>query len=228
MVAMSTPSGHHARRGRPGHDVESVLQGAVRVFNERGYDGTSMEDLSHELGISKSAIYHHVVGKEELLRLATDRALGGLFAVLDEVSALELPAFERLEELIHRSILLLIDELPCVTLLLRVRGNTPVERDALERRRQFDSRVIALVTQARDEGRLRPDIDPAVGARLLFGMINSVAEWYRPRPGAGAAEDLAATVNTVALNGLSRGGGRVRWARPASGESARAPLEAST
>lgn len=224
---MSTPTGHHARRGRPGHDVESVLQGAVRVFNERGYDGTSMEDLAHALGISKSAIYHHVVGKEELLRLATDRALDGLFAVLDEVSALDVPAFERLEELIQRSILLLVQELACVTLLLRVRGNTPVERDALARRRQFDSRVIGLVAEARDEGRLRPDVDPAGGARLLFGMINSVAEWYRPRAGVGA-EELAATVNAVALNGLSRDSGRVRWARPSAGGETRARVKANS
>src|SRR5260370_3992086 len=116
------------RRGRPGHDLESVLRGAVKVFNERGYDGTSMEDLSRELGITKSAIYHHVTGKEELLRLAVDRALDGLFAVLDEISAMEAPAIARLEELARRSVLLLVAELPFVTLLLRVRGNTEAER----------------------------------------------------------------------------------------------------
>ena len=56
------------RRGRPGYDRESLLAVAVAVFNERGYDGTSMEDLSKRLGIAKSAIYHHVSGKEEIGR----------------------------------------------------------------------------------------------------------------------------------------------------------------
>src|SRR5580693_5835062 len=60
------------RRGRPGYDLEAVLQAAVEVFNERGYDGASMEDLSRRLGIAKSGIYHHVSGKEELLRMALD------------------------------------------------------------------------------------------------------------------------------------------------------------
>ena len=59
-----------SRPGRPGYDLDSLLTVAVEVFNERGYDGTSMEDLSHRLGITKSAIYHHVSGKEDLLRLA--------------------------------------------------------------------------------------------------------------------------------------------------------------
>ena len=190
-----------ARRGRPGHDVESVLRGAVKVFNERGYDGTSMEDLSRELGITKSAIYHHVTGKEELLRLAVNRALDGLFAVLDDVSALDAPAITRLEELARRSVLLLVAELPFVTLLLRVRGNTGAERAALARRREFDNAVAGLATQARDEGDLRPDVDPALVARLLYGMINSVVEWYRPR-GGGRSAELAEIIVTVAFDGL--------------------------
>ena len=71
------------RRGRPGYDLASVLAVAVELFNERGYDGTSMRDLADRLGIAKSAIYHHVTGKEELLRLALDRALAGLAVVTD-------------------------------------------------------------------------------------------------------------------------------------------------
>jgi AcrR family transcriptional regulator len=191
------------RRGRPGHDLESVLQGAVKVFNERGYDGTSMEDLSRELGITKSAIYHHVAGKEELLRLAVSRALDGLFAVLDDISMMDAPAITRLEELTRRSVLLLVAELPFVTLLLRVRGNTKTERRALARRREFDAAVASLVTQARDEGDLRPDVDPALIARLLYGMINSVVEWYRPRGGdRSSRSDLAEVIVTVAFDGL--------------------------
>ena len=189
------------RRGRPGHDLESVLRGAVKVFNERGYDGTSMEDLSRELGITKSAIYHHVASKEELLRLAVNRALDGLFAVLADVSALDAPAMTRLEELARRSALLLVAELPFVTLLLRVRGNTKAERAALARRREFDNAVASLVKQARDEGDLRADVDPALIARLLYGMINSVTEWYRPRDGGGSA-DLAGAIVAVAFDGL--------------------------
>jgi AcrR family transcriptional regulator len=189
------------RRGRPGHDLESVLRGAVKAFNERGYDGTSMEDLSRELGVTKSAIYHHVAGKEELLRLAVNRALDGLFALLDDVSVMEAPAITRLEELARRSVLLLTAELPFVTLLLRVRGNTRAERAALARRREFDAAVASLVTQARDEGDLRPDVDPALIARLLYGMINSVTEWYRPR-GAGRSAELAEIIVAVAFDGL--------------------------
>ena len=190
-----------ARRGRPGYDLESLLQVAVKLFNDRGYDGTSMEDLSRKLGITKSAIYHHVPSKEELLRLAVDRALDGLFEVAEATEALDGRAIDRLEHLVRGSVLVLADRLPFVTLLLRVRGNTKAERAALARRREFDHLVTDLVKQAEAEGDVRPDIDPAVAARLLFGTVNSLIEWYRPRRGS-SPEELADAVCKMAFDGL--------------------------
>ena len=165
---------------RDTYTPDSLLSVAVRVFNERGYDGTSMEHLSQAAGISKSSIYHHVRGKEELLRRGISRALDGLFGVLEEPPALEGRAVERLEHVTRRTVEVLIAELPYVTLLLRVRGNTGTEVWAMGRRREFDQRVAELVKEAATEGDLRGDVDARLATRLLFGMINSIAEWYRP------------------------------------------------
>lgn len=195
----AAPQTRATRRGRPGYDLESVLRIAVDLFNERGYDGTSMEDLARKLGITKSAIYHHVPSKRELLRLAVDRALDGLFAVVEQAEQADGRAIERLELLVRGSVRVLHDRLPFVTLLLRVRGNTDVERAALERRREFDRIVAELVAKAENEGDIRPDVDPATTARLLFGMVNSLIEWYRPRDG---AEDLVEAVARVAFDGI--------------------------
>jgi AcrR family transcriptional regulator len=190
------------RRGRPGYDLESLLAVAVTVFNERGYDGTSMEDLARRLGISKSSIYYHVESKEELLALALDRALDGLFAVADEVKASGGPAIQRLELLVRGSVGVLAERLPYVTLLLRARGNTRTERRALARRREFDQIVADLVAEAEGDGEIRPDVDPAITARLLFGLVNSLVEWYRPGRRATAASELADAVCAVAFDGL--------------------------
>jgi AcrR family transcriptional regulator len=188
-------------RGGPGYDLPSVLAGAVEVFNERGYDGTSMGDLAQRLGIAKSTIYHHVTGKEELLSLALERALNGLSSVADRARALDAPAIERLEYLVRGSVRVLETELPYVTLLLRVRGNTEVERAALAQRRAFDRFVAELVAQARRDGDIRPDVDPMITARLLFGLVNSIVEWYRPAP-RGSGLSLADAVCAIAFDGL--------------------------
>ncbi|MCZ1008817.1 TetR/AcrR family transcriptional regulator [Streptomyces lydicus] len=190
---------------RDTYTPDSLLAVAVEVFIERGYDGTSMEHLSRAAGISKSSIYHHVRSKEELLRRAISRALDGLFGVLEEPGALEGRAIERLEHVTRRVAEVLMDELPYVTLLLRVRGNTDTERWAMERRREFDHEVSDLLKQAAADGDLRDDVDIRLATRLLFGMINSIVEWYRPgRGGAVSRDEVAEAVVRTAFAGLRK------------------------
>ncbi|WP_374455693.1 TetR/AcrR family transcriptional regulator [Nocardioides sp.] len=196
----STETG--ARRGRPGHDQRAVLRVAVDLFNRQGYDATSVGDVARELGLTKSAIYHHVPSKEHLLRSAIDEALDALTAALDEVAAAtDLDAGERLRAAVRSSVSVLVGHLPAVTLLLRVHGNTPVEQAALARRRTIDQRLADMVRLAVDEGVVRADLDPLLISRLLFGMVNSLTEWVRPDLDGDA---LAEAVTALAFDGLAR------------------------
>jgi len=190
------------KRGRPGLSRQDVLDAAVAAFIEHGYDATSMGMLSTRLGLSKAAIYHHFPAKVELLRAALDEALGGLESVLRQDGATTGNAEQRLAFVMSGAVHVLVERLPYVTLLLRLRGNSEVERAALTRRREFDRAVTALVIEARNEGSVRSDIDPSVVTRLIFGMINSIVEWYRPE-GPESADQLASDVLAVALEGLS-------------------------
>jgi len=193
---------HQRMRGnRPAYTTETLLDVAVKVFTSRGYEGTSMEDLAAAAGLSKSSIYHHVQGKQQLLALALDRALDGLFAVLTRPGATTGPAVDRLTHVIRGTVAVLLDELPYVTLLLRVRGNSPTELAALGRRREFDQLVANLVLQAQRDGDVDPRLDAAIATRLIFGMINSLTEWYRP--GRADRVDLPETVVQLVLTGLA-------------------------
>ncbi|MDQ4501636.1 TetR/AcrR family transcriptional regulator [Sinomonas sp. ASV322] len=189
------------RRGRPGYDQQSVLNVAAEVFNRHGYDATSMGILAENLGISKSAIYHHVPSKEDLLSLALEQALGGLESVWESPETQHGTAEQRLEFVVRSTVRVLTERLPFVTLLLRLRGNTETERKAMERRRGFDRKVAELIEEAREEGTVRSDIDPRTVSRLLFGTINSIVEWYRPG-GSLTPAKLADDVVAVLFDGL--------------------------
>ncbi|MEX1078560.1 MAG: TetR/AcrR family transcriptional regulator [Homoserinimonas sp.] len=190
-----------ARRGRPGYDQQAILEVAVTAFNEFGYDATSMGVLADRLSLSKAAIYHHFASKEELLERALDEALGSLEAVFVVSETRATSAIDRLNLVLRGAVHVLCAKLPYVKLLLRVRGNTVVETNALARRRELDRVVAALVLDACDEGALRRDIDPRIVTRLLFGMVSSIAEWYRPA-GPADAEKLADDVLAFAIDGL--------------------------
>jgi AcrR family transcriptional regulator len=194
-----------ARRGRPGYDRATVLRRAVELFNRQGYDATSMGDLARDLGLTKSAIYHHVPSKEHLLEEALEQALGGLTEAVAEARdpASGPTAYARLRWVVGQSVEVLVADQEPVTLLLRVRGNSAIELDALRRRRWIDDQLAALVQEAVDEGSLRSDVSPPLVSRLLFGMVNSLVEWYRP-DGPVDSVELSEAITRLAFEGLER------------------------
>ncbi len=165
---------------RPPYDVDSLTDVAVAVFSTRGYDATRMEHIARAANVSKSSLYHHVSNKEELLGRALRRAVGALTAILEEPGARAGRPSDRLEYVLRRTIEAELRYLPEVSLLLRVRGNTDVERSALDERRRFQDRLVDLVREAQAAGEIAGDVDTALFVRLVLGMSNSLVDWYRP------------------------------------------------
>ncbi|HYA00722.1 MAG TPA: TetR/AcrR family transcriptional regulator [Candidatus Binatia bacterium] len=188
---------------REPYDRVQVNRAAIRLFKERGYDGTSMLHIARALGIHKSSLYHHISGKEQILDGAVRSALEALLGMLDEAEAVQGSPLQRLRHVVRRTVQIMVDQLDEVTVLLRVRGNTPTERWALERRREFDRRVQRLVELAAQEGEIRDDVDAALITRLLFGMSNSITEWYQPGRGM-SADDIAEGILRICFDGLRR------------------------
>jgi len=184
------------------YDLDSLTDVALRVFAERGFDGSSMDDVARAAGITKAAIYHHAKGKEALLERGLRRALEALFAALDEPGAAQGPAIERLRYIVRRVVEIAIAVLPELTVLVRVRGNAKVERDAIERRRAFDAHVTAIVREAQAAGDFDPQFDAALLVRLTFGMCNSIVEWYRPE-GKFRSSDIADAVVHMLFDGFA-------------------------
>ena len=191
-----------ATRDQP-YDTDRVVDVAVQVFLERGYDRASMGDIARAAGLGKSSLYHHVAGKEELLDLALRRALDALFAALAEPDTSTGPAVARLRTMIRRTVEIMCEQLPEVALLFRVRGNTETERWALERRRELDRIMTSLILEAISTGDVRDDLDPGLVTRLVFGMSNSVVEWYRSG-GSVRPQRIVEHITAIVFEGLAR------------------------
>lgn len=190
-----------ARRGRPGHDRNSMLEVIVEVFVDRGYDASSLDVIAKRLGLSKSAVYHHFTSKAEMLEIALERVLGELERVFDSAEALDLPAVERIRRIVSEAVLVACERQQYLVLLLRLHGNSEVELDAMARRRELTGRLSRVFEAARIEGGVRDDIDPALAARLTFGLVNSLVEWYRP-DGPDDPSALAETVLAYVRSGM--------------------------
>ena len=186
---------------RKPYDIDSLTDVALRVFAERGYDGASMDDVARAAGITKASIYHHVSGKEALLERGLGRALDALFAILDEPAARDGRAVDRLRSIVERVAEVTMRLLPELTVLFRIHGTSKSERNAVERRRAFDRLVTDIIAQAQREGDVRRDLDARLAARLIFGMSNSVVEWYRA--GSLSPEAIARAAVALAFDGIT-------------------------
>jgi len=188
---------------RKPYDIDSLTDVALRVFAEKGYEGASMDDVARAAGITKASIYHHVSGKEALLERGLSRAIDALFVVLEQPAAQTGSAIERLRFIVRRVAETTLDRLPELSVLFRVRGSSKIQRDALERRRRFDRVVTDLLAEGQREGSVRTDIDARLAARLIFGMSNSVVEWY----GSGSSisrQRLVDSVVALAFGGIAK------------------------
>lgn len=183
---------------REPYDLDSLTDVAVAVFTTRGYDATRMDHIARAANISKSSLYHHVAGKEDLLSHALRRAVGALMAILDEPGAAEGSPWDRVVHVIRRTVETELRYLSEVSLLLRVQGNTPAERWALDERRRYQERLAALAREAQVAGELSEGLDPELFVRLVLGMSNSLVDWYRP-DGTWSTRQIADTVIDLAV-----------------------------
>lgn len=200
-MSTTQPTSTTTRRGRPGYDRQTLVDLCVKVFNRHGYEATSMGMLADELGISKSAIYHHVKTKEEILQSALTEALDSLEAVMDDAEQTSGSAQAQIKTLLAGAVGVLIDKQPYVTLLLRLRGNSEVETQALFRRRNLTTRLAGLIAEAQAEGSVREATSPKVLARLVFGTINSLVDWYDTEKSAGTEQTSAVLIDLI-FNGI--------------------------
>lgn len=192
----------HERAARRPYDLDALTSVALRVFAERGYDGATMDDVATAAGITKAAIYHHVSGKEALLARGLERALDALFGTLEEAGAREGLAIDRLRYIVRRVAELALIVSPELSVLVRVRGNSETERRAIVRRRAFDRTVTELVVEAQGAGAVDGCLDASLTVRLIFGMCNSLVEWYRPRGKLGSFS-IAEAVVTLVFEGIA-------------------------
>lgn len=186
---------------RKPYDVDDLTRIAFKLFRKRGYDATSVDQIARAASITKSSIYHHVSGKEELLARGVNHALDELFGTLDEEGATTGPFVDRVLHVLRRGIEIQLASLDEVSVLLRLRGNTSTERKALNRRREFDRRVTDLVRSAIERNEIRGDLPPALITRLLFSMANWLTEWYDPR-GPLTGDDIASAITSLARGGV--------------------------
>ena len=162
---------------------QEILRAAARLFQQQGYDATSMNDVAAALKLSKGGLYHHFQSKDEILfhimnhamDITEERVIAPARRILDPE--------ERLRTLIH----LHID----VVLGLRDREVTvmlhenhplapPLRRRINARKKDYIHFVEGVIADVQRTRKSKPTVSARAAAFALVGMINWIYQWYKP------------------------------------------------
>jgi len=185
---------------------DQLLETATRLFKEKGYHSTSMQDLADALGMQKGSLYYYIESKEELLRRLLERATSFLTFQIDEIYASDLPPAEKLCWVLENHAVMMMDHLDLVAVYLQEYRNLPPERlkEALAVRKHYEQVLMQIINDGIVAGDFRPtNVKMAVFGFL--GMVNWTHQWFSP-DGPFTSQEIATTLSDLALHGLVRRG----------------------
>jgi len=179
-----------------------ICRTAAQIFQERGYDATSVSDIARALGITKAGLYHYFESKEALLFEITAYGLDRVRDdVILQVRGIRDPE-ERLRQLVIRHANIATHGRGAVAQLVdEVRALPPGSRKQIEERmRGYFDLVRDTLRELQAAGRLRK-VDPTVATFGLIGTILWLPRWFRQN-GRLSQEAVAKEIANIALGGL--------------------------
>jgi AcrR family transcriptional regulator len=189
---------------RPRRDLveKQILEHATALFAERGFAGTSLQDIADAIGLTRPALYHYVPSKDELLgRLICE--IEEPAAILADINAqTDLEPADRLHEIVTVSALHRVAAPERFRLIVRSEAELPesLSKGHERSRRRVLKEFIKVIQDGIDAGVFRP-VDPRLAALGMIGMINWIAWWYRADHDE-SGESIAASLADMAVSSV--------------------------
>jgi AcrR family transcriptional regulator len=196
-------------------DAGQLLEIATRLFKEKGYRSTSMQDLADALGVQKASLYYYVHSKEELLRQLLEHAFTLVQTQIDEVYAADLTPTEKLRLALRQHAVTMMDNLNLVSVYLHEYRNLPTKRlkHILQVRKHYEQVLAQIMQDGIATGEFRP-VNVKMAVYGLLGMLNWTHQWFSPT-GELSSEEIADVLVDLALYGLVERPTTARHARKA-------------
>ena len=181
---------------------EGILEAAARIFGEKGFHATSMNDIAEAVNLQKASLYYHFASKQEILIAILDYALDLINSRLELVLSQPLSPDEKLRQSMVSYLQTIAEnrELSAV-LLLELRSLDPeLKARHASRREKFERHWRDLISEGKQAGVFN-SVDPSLTGRAILGVMNWTVTWYR-RDGPRSATEIANQFADLLLQGL--------------------------
>ena len=208
-MPVPSPPTRPALRARYDARRREVVATAAKLFAERGYDGTSMSELTEATGLAAGGLYHYIEGKDDLLIAICDELLEPLLERAQEIAATEQPPVGQLRDLVAAWVAHVVEHRH--HMLVFTQERQAIERQQRWRRvrsqRQAFEKTLDEVLERGEAGGSMSFADRRLSLLALLGMVNYTPQWVRPGGRLSAAE-IADGYCAMVLGPLADAGAR--------------------
>jgi AcrR family transcriptional regulator len=161
--------------------LQKIIDTAAGLFHEKGFKSATLNGLARELGLSKTALYHYVSSKEQLLSMVYSQAFERIFERIHEISTMDVALDENLRLILREHIKnITIKNAALYSVFFAEENQLP--QDDFEKIRAEKRKYSLIIEDIIKEGiskRIFKSADPRLHANAILGMCNWVYKWYR-------------------------------------------------
>jgi AcrR family transcriptional regulator len=159
---------------------EEVIKAAARLFQEKGYHATSMQDIANEVGLRKGSLYYHVASKQDLLFQIMNLGIMGALKELEGICATDSSPTEKLRLAVQSLVSALAEQRERVVVFLQeLRSLQPDQlKEIATKRKRYEALFQQILEEGTKEGVFRLP-DTKIAAYGLLGMCNWIHQWYK-------------------------------------------------
>lgn len=179
-----------------------ILNMCAQFFYEKGYRGTSLDDVAKSLNITKPAIYYHFKNKEEILCELYAKAIDYLLENVVEVFGKDESSVSKLINMITMHLNVVTSNIPLITIFLQEKKELPMEdkRAISNKKKKYGDYFVQVLQKGMSEGEFITQ-DPFLLGQSMLGMCNGLLTWYEPK-GKYSTEDVSESIISVILKGV--------------------------
>jgi AcrR family transcriptional regulator len=167
-----------------------ILRSAAAAFRDRGFDGTSMEQIAGALQMTKGSLYYYFKNKQEIMYFTQEYSLDRMLQVAGRISERSERADVKVQLMIRAQLVLMLDELQASSAHIEFHA---LPRDLLQkiisRRDQYEAKLRSMVEEGMRKTVFEKS-DAKTAVLAILGAINWTVKWFKPG-GPLPVEDLA-------------------------------------
>jgi AcrR family transcriptional regulator len=186
---------------------EAVLRTAGRLFTEKGFHATSLDEVAERLHVTKPTLYYYVENKDEILFECVRTSLQMLHSEVEAAGASGGKPLDKLEAAMRSYINIVTQDFGRCVIRVGEDPLPPQSRKALRSlKAQIDLEFRRVIMEAIDDGSIAP-CDAKMAAFAIGGALSWIGRWYQDE-GSYTANEIASHFIPLLLYGLVRGGSR--------------------